>query len=212
MGFIREWAVAILSRRSRLRATAHTVAPRRARAIEVAAPMPIEAPVTTTVRRFRCMTSLCCHHVPDIDGSSDEVVVTELTEVTQEMLDGWKRLMPQLSSSAPPPDAAWLNEIIHSDSIMFVASLNDQVVGFLTLVLTRIPVGLKAWIEDVVVDEQHRGRRIGEKLTVAAIERAKRENARNINLESRPSRLAAHKLYKRVGFEERETTVYRYKG
>lgn len=149
----------------------------------------------------------------NVEGSEEaDVVVTEVTEVTPEIIDGWRRLMGQLSSSAPAPSAEWLEEIVNSDSVMYVATINGQVVGSLTLVLTRIPVGLKAWIEDVVVDENVRGRRIGEKLTKAAIERSQRDGARNINLESRPSRVPAHKLYKRMGFEERDTTVYRYNG
>lgn len=118
--------------------------------------------------------------------------------------------MPQLSSSAPAPSAEWLNELIGSDSVMFIAKSGGEIVGSLTLVLTRIPVGLKAWIEDVVVDENHRGKKIGEHLSMAAVEFAKKANARNINLESRPSREAAHRLYQRIGFEVRETSVYRY--
>jgi ribosomal protein S18 acetylase RimI-like enzyme len=152
--------------------------------------------------------------VSNIEGSGEasDVVVSEVTEVTDEIVTGWARLMSQLSSTAPAPTREWLEKIVKSDSVMYVATLNGQVVGSLTLVLARIPVGLKAWIEDVVVDENVRGRRIGEKLTWAAIERSKRDGARNINLESRPSREAAHKLYKRVGFEERETKVYRFSG
>lgn len=159
------------------------------------------------VRFFSNMWSLHCHYVPDSDG----VKVTQVTEVTPELVKAWERLMPQLSSSAPAPSAEWLRQLIDSDSVMFVAESEDEIVGSLTLVLTRIPVGLKAWIEDVVVDENHRGKRIGEHLSLAAVEFAQKANARNINLESRPSREAAHKLYKRIGFEERETSVYRYK-
>jgi ribosomal protein S18 acetylase RimI-like enzyme len=151
--------------------------------------------------------------VSNVDVSDNSnVTVFEVTEITDAIVEGWARLMPQLSSSAPPPSPEWLSELINSDSVLYVATQNGRMVGSLTLVLSRLPVGLKAWIEDVVVDEGVRGQRIGEKLTLAAIERAQQAGARNINLESRPSRVAAHKLYKRVGFEERETTVYRYAG
>jgi len=134
-----------------------------------------------------------------------------VTEVTKELIEAWARLMPQLSTTAPAPSEEWLKEVISSDSTLFVASLDGRIVGFLTLVLARLPVGLKAWIEDVVVDEEVRGRRIGEALTLAAVAKAEGAHARNINLESRPSREAAHRLYQRVGFEVRETSVYRYK-
>ena len=141
----------------------------------------------------------------------EEVIISEVKEITDEVVQGWARLMPQLSTSAPAPTKGWLEEIINSDSVLFAATQNGRMVGSLTLVLCRIPVGLKAWIEDVVVDENLRGQRIGEKLTYAAIERSKRENAKNLNLTSNPAREAAHKLYTRVGFEERETKVYRLK-
>jgi ribosomal protein S18 acetylase RimI-like enzyme len=144
-------------------------------------------------------------------STTEQLVIEEATEVTEALVDGWARLMPQLSSSASAPSAEWLRSVITSDSTLFVARLGDQMVGSLTLVLTHIPVGIKAWIEDVVVDEDKRGKRIGEALTLAAIEKAQRAGARNINLESRPSRVAAHRLYQRLGFEVRETSVYRYK-
>jgi ribosomal protein S18 acetylase RimI-like enzyme len=143
-------------------------------------------------------------------SSPDGVSIEEVTEVTDDLVKAWAHLMPQLSSSAPPPGREWLEELIASDSVLFVARSEGEIVGALTLVLSRIPVGLKAWIEDVVVDENQRGKRIGDLLSRAAVQRAQKAGARNINLESRPSRVAAHRLYKRVGFAERETTVYRY--
>ena len=82
-------------------------------------------------------------------------------------------------------------------------------VGSLTLALYRIPTGVKAWIEDVVVDDVARGRGVGEALNRAAIEEARRRGAKDVSLTSRPSREAANRLYRRIGFEARETNVYR---
>jgi len=79
----------------------------------------------------------------------------------------------------------------------------------MTLALFRIPTGLRAWIEDVVVDEAARGRGVGEALNRAAIERARGEGATTVDLTSRPSREAANRLYQRLGFQERPTNVYR---
>ncbi|MCS5685302.1 MAG: GNAT family N-acetyltransferase, partial [Acidimicrobiales bacterium] len=73
----------------------------------------------------------------------------------------------------------------------------------------RIPTGLRAWIEDVVVDEAARGRGIGDALNRAAIERARAAGARTVDLTSRPSREAANRLYRRLGFVERGTNMYR---
>jgi len=86
------------------------------------------------------------------------------------------------------------------------------IVGTLTLVVFRIPTGLRAWIEDVVVDESARGRGVGEALTMAAIGLAAGAGARTVDLTSRPTREAANRLYRRLGFELRETNVYRYSG
>ena len=86
------------------------------------------------------------------------------------------------------------------------------IVGTLTLVVFRIPTGVRAWIEDVVVDESARGRGVGEALTVAAIGLATGAGARTVDLTSRPTREAANRLYRRLGFELRDTNVYRYSG
>lgn len=121
------------------------------------------------------------------------------------------RLIPQLSSSSPAPDAAALQAIIDSpDTDLLIARDGDGVVvGSLTLAFYRIPTGLKAWIEDVVVDQSARGRGVGAALNRAAIERAGERGAKNVSLTSRPSREAANRLYQRLGFELYPTNLYR---
>jgi len=74
----------------------------------------------------------------------------------------------------------------------------------------RIPSGVRALIEDVIVAEATRGRGCGDQLTQAALEAARRAGARTVDLTSRPSREAANRLYQRLGFERRDTNVYRY--
>lgn len=138
---------------------------------------------------------------------------TEVIEVDDELVEAFARLTPQLSSSSPAPGADELAAIVASPAtVLFVAKDIDSgtIVGALTLALFRIPTGLRAWIEDVVVDEAARGRGVGAALSNAAIDRARREGAKTVDLTSRPSRAAANRLYKRVGFEERDTNVYRY--
>ena len=138
---------------------------------------------------------------------------TEVVEVDDELIAAFDRLTPQLSSSSPAPGADELAAIVSSPAtVMFVARDIDSgdIVGTLTLALFRIPTGLRAWIEDVVVDESARGKGVGAALTEAALTRARREGARTVDLTSRPSREVANRLYQRVGFEERETNVYRY--
>jgi ribosomal protein S18 acetylase RimI-like enzyme len=141
-----------------------------------------------------------------------EVKVEAAAEVTAELVEAVARLVPQLSSSAPPPGAAELAEIVESPATtLLVARLPDgDVVGTLTLVMFRIPTGMRAWIEDVVVDESARGRGVGEALNEEAIRRATATGARSVDLTSRPSREAANRLYRRLGFELRDTNVYRH--
>jgi ribosomal protein S18 acetylase RimI-like enzyme len=139
------------------------------------------------------------------------VVVTEVDEVTPELVEAFVRLVPQLSSSSPPPGRGELQEIVDSASVLFMArDTSGNPVGSLTLALFRVPTGLRAWIEDVVVDESARGVGAGEALVAAALERAGAEGARSVDLTSRPSREAANRLYVRMGFESRTTNVYRF--
>ncbi len=135
------------------------------------------------------------------------------TAVTDELVEAFRRLMPQLSSSNSAPTRAELAEMIESPAITLLVARNDggEIVGSLTLAMFRIPTGRRAWIEDVVVDSAQRGRGIGEALTREALAIAKAAGATTVDLTSRPSREAANRLYQRVGFEKRETNVYRYK-
>lgn len=133
------------------------------------------------------------------------------TEVTDELCDAMARLVPQLSSSNPPPDRDALRQIVDSDaSVLFLARDGDEVVGTLTLVLFRIPTGIRAWIEDVIVDEAGRGKGVGRLLNEAAIAHAFASGAITVDLTSRPTREAANRLYRRLGFVVRDTNVYRY--
>lgn len=131
--------------------------------------------------------------------------------VDDELVAAWQRLLPQLSSSAPPLTADHLREIVGSDATsLLVARVDGAIAGCLTLAVFPIPTGRRAWIEDVVVDGAARGRGVGEALTRAAVEHALTLGVRTVDLTSRPSREAANRLYRRVGFERRETSVYRY--
>lgn len=141
-----------------------------------------------------------------------EAEVEVLTEVTDEVVEAFGRLLPQLSSSAPPLDAAAIAAIVSAPACtVLIARSGGRIIGTLTLAMFPIPTGVRAWIEDVVVDESARGQRIGELLTHEAIRLAREAGARTIDLTSRPSREAAGRLYERIGFEIRDSRLYRYK-
>lgn len=133
------------------------------------------------------------------------------TEVNAELLQAFEHLVPQLSSSSDPPSVDDLVEMVGSPATtVFVARGDDgTIVGTLTLCTFRIPTGIRAWIEDVVVDEAARGQRVGEALTLAGVAEAERRGAKTVDLTSRPSRAAANRLYQRLGFTLRDTNVYR---
>jgi ribosomal protein S18 acetylase RimI-like enzyme len=139
------------------------------------------------------------------------LTIRAASEVDEALVADFARLIPQLSSSSPPPTAQDLLSIVDNPhSVLFLADLDGTVVGSLTLAFYRIPTGLKAWIEDVVVDESARGHGVGEALNLAAIDEARARGAKNVSLTSRPSREAANRLYQRLGFEPYETNLYRY--
>ncbi len=142
---------------------------------------------------------------------SADVTIEVADRATQEVLDGLNRILPQLSSSAPPLTLVQLDEICVND-MLFIARDSGVIVGSLTLVIFRLPTGLRAWIEDVVVDEAARGKGVGEELNKAAIKATFDSGARTLDLTSRPSREAANRLYQKLGFKARETNVYRFAG
>ena len=132
-------------------------------------------------------------------------------EATDELVAAMASLIPQLSKSNPPPTKSELAQLISSEaSTIFVARVEGRIVGSLTLAMFRIPTGIRAWIEDVVVDDAARGHGVGEALNRAALDHAKANGAITVELTSRPSREAANRLYQRMGFVARETNVYRF--
>jgi ribosomal protein S18 acetylase RimI-like enzyme len=140
------------------------------------------------------------------------VTVSIADVVDDELIDAFARLVPQLSRSAPPPGRAELGEIVASPStvLLLARDTTGQIVGTLTLVLFRIPTGVRAWIEDVVVDGQARGSGAGAALTEEALRLAGVAGARTVDLTSSPAREAANRLYQRLGFQARQTNVYRH--
>ena len=139
--------------------------------------------------------------------------VSEVTVVDDAILDALALLTPQLSRSAPALNAEQLQELIDQPGVFLLAYRNEEdgpILGLLTLATFKIPTGLRAWIEDVVVDQETRGRGAGQQLVEAAVVKAQELGSRTVDLTSRPSREAANRLYQRCGFELRETNVYRF--
>ena len=149
-----------------------------------------------------------------METSANGIEVAVATTVDDELVAAFGRLIPQLSRSAAVPTPDLIQEIgeARASTVLVARDLRDnrRIVGMLTLVVFRIPTGVRAWIEDVVVDERMRGRGVGEGLSQEAVRRATELGARTVELTSRPSREAANRLYQRLGFALRDSNVYRY--
>jgi ribosomal protein S18 acetylase RimI-like enzyme len=142
----------------------------------------------------------------------DPVSVEEAAAVSTELVTAIASLVGQLSSSARAPTPEQLQAIVESPAsrLLLARGVEGRIIGMLTLVLFPIPTGIRAWIEDVVVDADARGRGVGALLTQEALRLAAAHGARTVDLTSRPGREAANRLYAKLGFELRATNVYRY--
>jgi ribosomal protein S18 acetylase RimI-like enzyme len=137
------------------------------------------------------------------------MTVEQVTEVDDALVAAFTRLVPQLSPHLRPPSHAELEEVAAAPGAqLLVARDGDAIVGTLTLLIYRLPTGVRGHIDDVVVDEVARGRGVGAALTQEALRRAVEAGADAVDLTSRPEREAANRLYARLGFARRETNVY----
>jgi ribosomal protein S18 acetylase RimI-like enzyme len=137
------------------------------------------------------------------------MMVERVTEANEELAAAVARLVPQLSPTREPAGIVELVELVSTPGTsLIVAREGDSVLGMLTLIVYRVPTGMRAWIHDVVVDEAARGRGVGEALTREALRLAEDAGAISVELTTREEREAANRLYRRLGFEQRETNVY----
>jgi ribosomal protein S18 acetylase RimI-like enzyme len=139
--------------------------------------------------------------------------ISELTEASSSVLQSINELLPQLSSSAQVISMDRLSELVESDNTLIFIGTDEsgQILGMLSLIVMKIPTGNKAWIEDVVVDQSARGKGMGKALMNHALEKAKELAVKSVDLTSRPSREKANMLYQSLGYQIRETNVYRHK-
>lgn len=136
----------------------------------------------------------------------------EIKDFSEDILESLNSLLPQLSTTANPLTEEGLKAIISSSSShLYALSVDGQIAAMCTLATYLAPTGRKAWIEDVVVDNQFRGKHLGKLIVEKTIEEAKQYAPCSLMLTSRPARVAANKLYQSVGFEQRQTNVYRIK-
>jgi ribosomal protein S18 acetylase RimI-like enzyme len=141
------------------------------------------------------------------------MLIEHVQRVTDELLDAVSRLIPQLKITSPRLTRDGLAALLASDATSLLTARDEAgtLVGMLTLIHYRTPTGVRARIEDVVVDESARGKGIAVELVQRALSIAREKGADGVALTSNPRREAANRLYQKVGFKNWETNVYFYK-
>ena len=136
----------------------------------------------------------------------------EIEDLKPDYLEAINRLIAQLSTSSHTFTEAELNSLIASpQSHLYALEYDEKIIGMVTLCIYQCPTGRKAWIEDVVVDQNHRGKGSGKLMVRKAMEECQNRGNVTLMLTSRPSRIVANQLYQSLGFEKRETNVYKMK-
>lgn len=130
--------------------------------------------------------------------------------VSDQLIDAMRRLIPQLDESVPIPDIHALSRIVNSKtSNLFVVEIEGQIVASATLIIFEVGTGKKAWLEDLVVETKFRRKGIGQSLVNAILDYASSQGLMRVDLTSNLKRFAAHELYKKAGFEQRESNIFR---
>ena len=139
--------------------------------------------------------------------------VEQVKIITEELSNAFQRLLPQLTQNSAPPSDDDLSALIKTESTILLIARTEQkgfIVGAASLIVYRVPTGIRAIIEDVVVDESTRAQGIGEALVLRLLDIAREKGAKGVSLTSNPKREAANRLYQRLGFKRRETNSYYY--
>jgi ribosomal protein S18 acetylase RimI-like enzyme len=140
------------------------------------------------------------------------VSIEAATEASAELQSALAALLPQLNQSVPVPSLDHLKAMVaHPAVTLLLARDGTEIVGTAAVVVYVTPIWVKARIEDVVVGQAARGRGVGEALVRGCIEVARNRGAAIVELQSARSREAANRLYPRLGFELRDSNVYRLK-
>ncbi len=138
------------------------------------------------------------------------VRIESATEASAELQGVLAALLPQLGQSVPVPSLDHLKAMVADPAVtLLLARDGSEILGTAAVVVYTTPIWVKARIEDVVVDQAARGRGVGEALVKECIEVARHRGAAVVELQSARSREAANRLYSRLGFELRDSNVYR---
>ena len=140
----------------------------------------------------------------------EKIQIKEIVEFDKQLVRAVDCLVNQLVSTPMVFTDEALKQMLSSDaSQLFLVYVDGQIAGMLTLGHYVSPTGVKYWVEDVVVNQAFRGRALGRRLIDFAIEYVKKQGKSTLMLTSRPSRVAANRLYQSAGFQSKQTNVYK---
>lgn len=143
------------------------------------------------------------------------MLIGKVSKVTEDLQQALQRLLPQLSPHKRTPTNEELTALVNSESSTLLVARNaeqkGEIIGILSLTIYRVPTGVRAIVEDVVVDKEMRRRGIGKALLAHAITLAREAGANGVALTSNPQRVEANLMYQSMGFELRKTNAYVYK-
>ena len=138
--------------------------------------------------------------------------VEPVRELTPEIEDALARLLPQLNATLTVPDRKRVERILADSAVtLLVAREGDHIVGTATVIVYTTPFWIKARLDEVVVDQAARGKGVGETLMNACLAVGRERGAQVAELQSGrgPARVVANRLYRRMGFELRDSNLYR---
>jgi len=138
--------------------------------------------------------------------------IREIRTFREEEYKAVLNLLPRLGAHVKLPSEEDFRKILESENshLFLLEAESGEITGMLSIGKYFVPTGMKVWIEDVVVDEKYAGKGYGRQLMVYALDYAEKFGAANVELTSRPARVAANKLYQKLGFELQQTNKYRF--
>jgi len=124
-------------------------------------------------------------------------------EIVKAKVSDIKRIIEieELSYSDPwPREIFMVDYLFNSSSEYFVAKMQGKIVGFIGIWYE----GKKLHVINVAVHPDERGKGIGTNLLLFAINLAKELGYETVYLEARKSNVSAQRLYRKLGFKEKE--------
>ena len=139
-----------------------------------------------------------------------QISILKKEQINAKLSEQVNQLFEELNSNI---EQMSLTQVLQNEEaiIFVVAADNNQLAGMASMAIYKVISGHKGMIEDVVVSKQHRGKGIGRKLMNKLLLEAKNRKLSEVLLFSGHHREAAINLYKSLGFNLKNSGLYRLK-